>query len=133
MTEFYDNNRCFVCGIKNPNGLKLSFRYNKDQNQLETEVIFPQHLQGWSGIVHGGLISTVLDEIVVKAAEIQNIKCVTAEINVKFKKPAYTGKIYFVLGKINETKKRLILAESFIMDSKKDLIATANAKLYIIK
>ena len=67
--------------------------------------------------MHGGLLATVLDEAMIKAAAACGHKCVTAEITVKFKKPAMTGAPYRVAGKVLETRGRIVLAESRIGDA----------------
>jgi uncharacterized protein (TIGR00369 family) len=133
MENFNDNDYCFVCGNQNPNGLKLTFNYNQKLNQVESKVIFPKYLQGWEDVVHGGIISTILDEIMVKAVEMKELKCVTAEINVRFKKPAFINKTYRIVGRITDFKKRIILAEGSLLDEDdEDVIASAYSKLFIV-
>ncbi len=51
---------CFACGTQNPFGLHMKFA--TDQEVVVSEVILPQHLCGWGNMVHGGIISTLLDE-----------------------------------------------------------------------
>jgi len=132
MTEYYDNNLCFVCGNSNSNGLQLNFAYNRETETVQSKVKFQDQYQGWANVIHGGLISTVLDEIMVKAAESKNYKCVTAEINVKFKQPALADEIFHLSGKIIEIRNRLIQAESKMTDSDHRTIAIATAKLFIV-
>ena len=132
MEDFSDNNQCFVCGTGNPQGLKLSFDYDKEQDRVEAEVLFPTFLQGWDGVVHGGLISTVLDEIMIKAAAAKKLKCVTGEITVKFKKPTLTNKKYIIQGKVAEIKSRLIFTEGFLIDRQGKILASAKGKLFTV-
>jgi len=132
MRKFTDNHKCFVCGTENPFGLKLSFSPGPEPDQVETQVIFPGHFQGWPGIVHGGLVSTLLDEIMVKAAEAKSIKCVTGEIQVRFKKPTLTQEAYKAVGKILTIRQRIIYAEATLANPGGELVAVANAKLYIV-
>lgn len=132
MEDFSDNNQCFVCGAGNPQGLKLTFNYQKEADLVESRVIFPLHLQGWQGVVHGGLISTVLDEIMIKAAAEKKLKCVTGEITVKFRKPTYTDKKYTIQGKVTEIKKRLVYTEGFLLDPDGKILASAKGKLFTV-
>lgn len=132
MRKFTDNQKCFVCGRENPFGLKLSFSPGPGPDQVETQAVFPEHLQGWPGIVHGGLVSTLLDEIMVKAAEAKNIKCVTGEIQIRFKKPALTGEAYKAIGKILTIRQRIIYAESTLSNSSGEPVAVASGKLFIV-
>jgi uncharacterized protein (TIGR00369 family) len=132
MKDFNDDQHCFVCGKKNQVGLKIEFHENQQSKEVQAEVIFPTHLQGWQDTVHGGLLATVLDEIMVKAAAAAAYKCVTAEINVKYKKPALTGKAYRACGKILEVRGRIITAESRISDASGQIYAQATGKLFKI-
>ena len=132
MKDFNDDQNCFVCGKKNLAGLKIEFRENPQSKEVEASVVFPPHLQGWKDTVHGGLLATVLDEIMIKAAAATNIKCVTAEINVKYKKPAFIGKTYQAYGKVLEARGRIITAESRISDATGQIYAQATGKLFKI-
>lgn len=133
MTNFTDNNHCFVCGGDNPQGLRLQFKHDPETKEMTTSVTFPEHFQGWSGVVHGGLVSTVLDEIMVKSTTAEGYVCVTAEISIKFKKPVFTGNQYTVTGKITEIKRKLIFTEGKIMDRSKQVVALASAKFFMIE
>ena len=88
-----DNHKCFVCGKKNPDGLKINFKVS--DNKIQAEFIPHSSLQGYANIVHGGIISMLLDEAMGKLAFELGINCLTAEINVRFKNPAYVGRKYF--------------------------------------
>jgi uncharacterized protein (TIGR00369 family) len=132
MKDFNDDQHCFVCGKENQMGLKMDFRENQPDNKVAAEVIFPVHLQGWQNTVHGGLLATVLDETMIKAAAATGIKCVTAEINVKYKKPAMTGSVYRTSGNIVEIRGRIITAESRLCDPSGQIVAQATGKLFKI-
>jgi uncharacterized protein (TIGR00369 family) len=130
MKDFNDDQHCFVCGKKNPAGLKIEFHENRQNGEVEAEIVFPSHFQGWQDTVHGGLLATVLDETMIKAAAAAGIKCVTAEITVKYKKPAFTGKPYKANGKMQEVRGRIVTAESRFCDASGQIIAQATGKLF---
>jgi uncharacterized protein (TIGR00369 family) len=130
MKDFNDDQHCFVCGMKNQFGLKLEFKENPQSNKVEARVIFPAHLQGWKNTVHGGLLATVLDETLIKAAAMAGSKCVTAEITVKYKKPAMTGTAYLACGRTLEARGRIVTAESSISDATGQIYAQATGKLF---
>ena len=132
MKDFNDDQHCFVCGKKNLAGLKIEFHENPQSKEVEAEVVFPTHLQGWQNTVHGGLLATVLDETMIKAAAASGIKTVTAEITVKYKKPAFTEITYRVYGKILEARGRIIMAESTLCDASGQIYAQATGKLFKI-
>jgi len=132
MKDFNDDQHCFVCGKKNLAGLKLEFHENQQNGEVEAEIVFPAHLQGWQDTVHGGLLATVLDETMIKAAAAAGSKCVTAEITVKYKKPAFTGKTYQAHGKLLQMRGRIVTAESRICDASGQIYAQAVGKLFKI-
>lgn len=130
MKNFSDDRNCFVCGKKNAAGLQLEFCENRQSGEIEAQVVFPARLQGWQDTVHGGLLATVLDETMIKAAAAAGIKCVTAEITVKYKKPAATGMTCLAYGKVLETRGRIVTAESRICNASGQIIAQATGKLF---
>ena len=54
---------CFVCGIQNPVGLHLSIYNDPDNHCIYSIVEVPEHFQGYPGVVHGGIVATMLDEV----------------------------------------------------------------------
>lgn len=132
MKDFNDDQHCFVCGKKNLAGLKIEFLENVQRKEVEAEVIFPPHFQGWQDTVHGGLLATVLDETMIKAAAAAGNKCVTAEITIKYKNPALTGTAYRAYGKMLAARGRIITTESRISDATGKIYAQATGKLFKI-
>jgi uncharacterized protein (TIGR00369 family) len=132
MSEFRDDRFCFVCGEKNPVGLRLKIRTKADRGESEADVTFADHFQGWEKVVHGGLLATVLDEALIYAAGAKGFKCVTGEISVRFIKPAPTGVPLTVRGRLIEDKGRIVLAESDIRDAAGTEFARASGKLFKI-
>ena len=57
-----DDHKCFGCSPANPHGLQMEF-YHADDAVLHSWLVVPDHLRGWNDLVHGGVISTILDEI----------------------------------------------------------------------
>ena len=125
-----DNHKCFVCGKKNSDGLKINFKVS--DNKIQAEFIPHSSLQGYANIVHGGIISTLLDEAMGKLAFELGINCLTAEINVRFKNPAYVGRKYFLTGEILRKTHRIVFAKSKMQSESDLLIAEATGKLMIV-
>ena len=57
-----NSRHCFVCGLENPVGLRLRI-YQTAPGEIETTFTAPAHFQGYPGVLHGGIIATILDEI----------------------------------------------------------------------
>ncbi len=123
-----DNDCCFICGKGNTEGLRLSFE--ETDNGVSAEFILRRQYQGYKGIIHGGLIAAILDEAMVKAANLRGFNAITAEIIVRFRNPLSVGEKARVKGKVVRESRRLIVAEAVI--NKEDvIIAEAEGKLYI--
>ena len=80
---------CFVCGQKNKNGLRARFFWDGKKAVCDFDAVEP--FAGYKNILHGGIVATLLDEIMIKALLAEGILSVTAEITVRYKKPVYTG------------------------------------------
>jgi acyl-coenzyme A thioesterase PaaI-like protein len=125
--ELVDDGHCFACGEKNQSGLKLEFR---TENGKVFSKFIPQKIhQGFKNIVHGGIISTILDEAMMKAVLYQGIDVITAEIAVRFKNPLHVGDKAFVEAEIKKMGNRLIETSARMKKNNTIIIAEAHAKL----
>lgn len=125
MKELKDNQRCFVCGKDNPSGLHVQFTVDHTSRTITGRFTPRLEHEGWEGIVHGGIIATLLDEAMVKLAAHLGEPAVSAEIIVKFKSPVASGEELVVTGKLLKESHRLIEAEATV---EKGLIVVAEAK-----
>lgn len=132
MNTFNDDQYCFACGTQNPSGLKLEFDLDENSGEITAQTSFSRHFQGWQGVLHGGMLSTVLDEVMIKSAFHQGYKCVTVELNVRFRKPALIEKMFTIKGKVTDANKRLVLAEGSVIDSDGIIVATASGKFMTV-
>ena len=122
-----DDGYCFVCGPKNPIGLKLKFHFNG--KTIKTEFISKKEHQGYLNIVHGGIISTLLDEAMVKLALAMDIPVVTAQMEIRLKKPLGVGEKIIVEAEILHNTKKLLEAYAKAVTMNNVLIADAKGKL----
>jgi uncharacterized protein (TIGR00369 family) len=122
-----DDNYCFACGEKNRHGLHLRFSFNN--GTASAEFIPDKIHQGYKDIVHGGIISTLVDEAMVKAAIMQGISAVTAEITVRFRNPLMVGERAIVEAVITKINKRIIETSASLRKADDTLIAEGHAKL----
>jgi uncharacterized protein (TIGR00369 family) len=116
-----------VCGEKNPAGLHLTFQIQ--EGRVSTEFTPRKIHQGYKDIVHGGLISTILDEAMVKAALMQGLPAVTAEMTVRFRNPLMTGEKARVEATIVKTNRKIIETAAMIRKSDETVVAEGTAKL----
>lgn len=61
------DNYCFVCGKNNPKGLHITVKYHREAAAAETELALPREYQGWADVIHGGILATLLDELMAHA------------------------------------------------------------------
>ena len=110
-----NNNRCFACGKENPFGLQVSPDITPDGTRVKIECTPPVHFQGWANVIHGGILSTLLDEAItyVGIASFDG-PAVTAQLEVRFKKPAVAGDKLTVTANRIKMGKRLIEVEAHI-------------------
>ncbi len=128
MKQLRDNQGCYVCGKENPNGLAVDFEINKEARSIQGRFRPSGFHQGYEGIVHGGILSSLLDEAMAKLAFSLGIPAVTAEITVKFRSPAAPGDQLNISGKLLHETHGLIQAEAKI-ERGPVLIAEATGKL----
>jgi uncharacterized protein (TIGR00369 family) len=127
MKKLEDDYHCFVCGEKNPYGLHLKFSIH--EGKVSSEFVPQKIHQGYKNIVHGGIISTILDEAMVKAALMQGIPAITAEITVRFKNPLTVGETAIIEAIITNMNKKIIETSARIKKTDETLIAEGHAKL----
>ena len=128
--ELTDNHRCFVCGKENPRGLKLDFTHTP--GRLRTTLTTEEWMQGYVGIVHGGIISTVLDESMVKLLFLEGQKAVTAELNIKLLQPVPPGTVLVFNSRIVAQKGRVIKTEAEAAKDDGTPVARAAATCVIV-
>ena len=106
------NPHCVVCGHRNPHGLQLTFRI--DGESVTADWIPGTNWESFRGVIHGGVISTVLDEAMSKAIIAQGLEAFTMDLRVRFKQKLHTGEAVQVRGWVVEKQKRRITAEARI-------------------
>ncbi len=99
---------CLVCGLKNPFGLHTSF-YELDNNELLAVFKPREEHQSYPGRLHGGIISTILDETLGRAIMMHSasqVWGVTVDLQVRFKKPVPLNEELRVIGRITKDSSR---------------------------
>lgn len=131
MTLIKGDDQCFVCGSANPAGMRVTFTIDAEAHVASACLILREEFQGWAGIVHGGILSTLLDEVCMHAARTTGDQMVTAEIAVRFKKPVPVGSEIHLTGSVVGFQKRLVLTTGRI-EIAGTLMAEADAKIFRI-
>ncbi len=117
---------CFVCGQDNRFGLQARFLY--DGGRAICEISPSAQFEGWRGILHGGVTSSLLDEVMIKAIMASDVYVVTAELTVKYQRPAPMGQRLIFRGWITSHRGRYwqTAGEAVLEDG--TVLATATGK-----
>ena len=129
----YDNelNMCFGCSQKNSAGLKLQFEESEEYLHAIWE---PSDLyQGYSNILHGGIIASLLDEIAAWCVSVKvGTAGVTSEMTIKYLSPVYINRGNITLkAAVAEQAKKTARIECYLYDGRLKLCAEAVAHFFI--
>ncbi len=122
---------CFVCGVENPVGLHLHF-YQTEPGVIETTYTAPDHFQGYPGVLHGGIVATILDETsgrVFMGDPQQPRFMYTAKLEIKYRKNVPTGQPLKIVGKALQSKGHTARGWAGIYDQEGTLLAEATSLL----
>ncbi len=118
---------CFCCGSDNERGLHLAITY-PEKGAAETTLEVPLWFSGWKSMTHGGLLATVLDEIMAHACIGVARMAVTAEITVRYLKAVETGSSIRAVGRVEEARGRVLTTRGWIYDAEGSVAAEATAR-----
>lgn len=118
--------RCFACGARNTAGLRLAFRQEGDE--IVTEFTPDERFQGFPGVVHGGILATLLDETLSRTATVEGRWMMTGRLEVRYRGPAPLGRALRVTARAVSSRARMVRAagEVRLADAPETLIATAD-------
>ena len=120
-----ENDNCFGCSPNNSSGLQLQFF--TDGQRVCSWLRVPRHLSGWDRIVHGGVITTMLDEVMGwTALHLLKKMTLTRTITVRFLKPVYVDEDIRIEGvpfKIQDERKAVM--QGFLYNKKNEVCAKA--------
>jgi acyl-coenzyme A thioesterase PaaI-like protein len=123
-----NSNHCFVCGRENPYGLHLKF-YESSPGEVLVEYTVPEQYQGYPGVVHGGVVAAMLDEVTGRTLMGGSPPrfMFTARLDVRYRKNVPTGKPLKIIGRAGISRERSATASGQIFGPDGDLLAEANA------
>jgi acyl-coenzyme A thioesterase PaaI-like protein len=124
---------CFICGLKNPVGLHLHI-YEIEPGVVESSYIAPDHFQGYPGVLHGGIVGAILDELAGRSQMGSNPLdprfMFTARLEVKYRKNVPIAKRLRIIGKAGKSRGKTAEAWAGIYDMESgELLAEGNALL----
>jgi len=101
---FADHN-CFACGDANPIGMRLHIELG--EGSASTTWTPGPDFVGWEDKVHGGLLATLLDEVMAWAPSSFDSWAVTAEMQIRYRAPANPGETLTARARVTERRRRI--------------------------
>lgn len=126
MKEIAAIPECFVCGQKNEIGLKARFFW--DGEKALCDITADDIYSGYNKILHGGIVATLLDEVMIKSLLAEGIFAVTAEITVRFKMPVHSGDTLHLEGWKTDEKRSVCFTKGQVINQKSEIVAEATAR-----
>jgi acyl-coenzyme A thioesterase PaaI-like protein len=122
----FEPHNCFACGTLNAHGLHLELHV--DGERCWTDLAIPSRFQGWDEIAHGGIVATILDEVMAWSLVDHDNWGLTARMTVDFKRPVPLERPIHAEGWVTAVRRRLITTAGRIVDQATgELLATAEA------
>jgi uncharacterized protein (TIGR00369 family) len=130
MIKQANSRKCFVCGVENHFGLNLKF-YEVEPGRVAAETVVSEQFQGYPGVVHGGIVAAMLDEVSGRTMirGDQPRWMVTAKLEIRYRRPVPVGKRIFLEGKAKEVNGRTAVVSGAIYSEDRVLLAEAEAVL----
>jgi uncharacterized protein (TIGR00369 family) len=125
-----NSRHCFVCGLENNYGLKLRF-LETGPGEVTAEYTVPEQFQGYPGVVHGGIVTAMLDEVTGRAhINSEHTRFMfTAKIEIRFRKNVPVGKPLRIVGQVEKSKSRMASSTGKIYGPEGDVLAEAKTLL----
>ena len=133
MEKQPNSRMCFLCGVENPVGLKMVIYNDPDHGQVVSTVTVPERFQGYPGVVHGGIVATMLDEVAGRATLLgaPDDLMVTVKLEVRYRRPTPAATPLTVIGRITQQGRSLARARGEIRLA--DGTVTAEAELLLAR
>jgi acyl-coenzyme A thioesterase PaaI-like protein len=127
----FEPHHCFACGELNEHGLHLQIHTDPDSSWIETTL--ESQFQGWDAVAHGGIVCTILDEVMAWSVIGRGTWGVTARLNVALRKPIPTGRPIRARGWVVEEHRRGCRTAAEVVDAGSgEVLATAEGTFIAI-
>jgi acyl-coenzyme A thioesterase PaaI-like protein len=125
----FEPHRCFACGELNEHGLQLAL--HADATGCWTELTLDPAFQGWDGVAHGGILCTILDEVMAWSVIGRDTWGVTARMTVDFKRPVPVGRRLRAEGTVTDSHRRLIRTAGRLLDGETGALLATSEGTYM--
>jgi uncharacterized protein (TIGR00369 family) len=125
-------NKCFGCGGANPRGMHLTFEQDDATNRIRGAFRLGPEYQGGANFIHGGIIATVLDEVMGKVCRFRNARAVTAQLTIEYLKPVPVDTDLEIEGKEIEMNGRNIHIAGEIRNQAGQVLARGRGRFVVL-
>ena len=115
-------NRCFGCGPANATGLHLKFLLAEDKSVVCLTTV-PEAFEGHPGYLHGGIIATLLDEIMSKSVRARGFTSMTRHMQIDYRRPVPSCAPIRLEGRVVRSEGRKHWAEARILNAQGSVLA----------
>lgn len=130
--DVLDNQFCFICGKNNPIGFKATIEVDRENQSAQCTLTVPKEFQGWKEMVHGGIISALLDEVSAHAGMTVSDTVVTGELKTRYHKPVPVEHEVTASARVVSQQRRTVIVEASL-SMQGELLASSEAKMVILK
>ena len=131
LQNFISDNGCFACGKENPFGLHMEFMSNGQT--VTSEVTIPSHMCGWGDLVHGGIISTLLDETMSwSAIHLLKRLILTRTMEIEFILPVPPNTLLKTEGRIEQRIKNTEAVVTAALYNKDEVCARSTGRFALL-
>ena len=125
----YAPHHCFACGELNEHGLHMAL--HAQDGRCWSDLTLDARFQGWDEIAHGGILATVLDEVMAWTLVTNDAWSVTAKLTVAFHRPVPIGRPIRAEGWIVETRRRVSRTAASITDAGTGEVLASAEGMYV--
>lgn len=128
---FSGDDYCFGCGVKNPIGLHLEFVPVDDK--VVAKKIVPREYQGYTNVVHGGIVTTLLDEAMGNfVQEKYNEQAMTGRLEIRYKHPTPVDEELKISAWQESQRRNIIFLKATVETADGTITAEATAKFAVV-
>ncbi len=112
LNDRSDYQRCFVCGARNAAGLRVEFR--REGERVVADFLPEAVFQGFPGVVHGGILASLLDEALSRTGLLYGELVMTGRLEIRYRRPAVVGELLRVSAEVEQRRAKMVIARGAI-------------------